>query len=59
MLVRTYMEELREYTNDVLYENWRTQKLVSMGVVQDQSVFKEIKYAICLDVIYLMMLIPA
>jgi septin family protein len=44
MLVRTYMEELREYTNDVLYENWRTEKLVSMGVVQDQSVFKEIKY---------------
>lgn len=43
MLVRTYMEELREYTNDVLYENWRTEKLVSMGVVQDQSVFKEIK----------------
>jgi hypothetical protein len=24
MLVRTYMEELRGYTNDVLYENWRT-----------------------------------
>ncbi|KIP12510.1 hypothetical protein PHLGIDRAFT_97886 [Phlebiopsis gigantea 11061_1 CR5-6] len=45
MLVRTYMEELREYTNDVLYENWRTQKLVSMGVVQDQSVFKEINPA--------------
>ena len=50
MLVRTYMEELREYTNDVLYENWRTEKLVSMGVVQDQSVFKEIKYAVCLYV---------
>lgn len=44
MLIRTYMEELREYTNDVLYENWRTQKLLNMGVVQDQSVFKEIKY---------------
>jgi Septin len=44
MLVRTYMEELREYTNDVLYENWRTEKLVSMGVVQDSSVFKEVKY---------------
>lgn len=43
MLVRTYMEELREYTNDVLYENWRTEKLLSMGVVQDSSVFKEIK----------------
>ena len=38
------MEELREYTNDVLYENWRTEKLLSMGVTQDSSVFKEIKY---------------
>jgi septin 7 len=38
------MEELREYTNDVLYENWRTEKLLSMGVAQDSSVFKEIKY---------------
>src|SRR6266404_3563955 len=44
MLVRTYMEELREYTNDVLYENWRTEKLLSMGVAQDSSVFKEIKW---------------
>jgi septin 7 len=46
MLVRTYMEELREYTNDVLYENWRTEKLLSMGVAQDSSVFKEVKYAL-------------
>jgi len=45
MLVRTYMEELREYTNDVLYENWRTDKLLSMGVAQDSSVFKEINPA--------------
>ncbi|KAJ3574084.1 hypothetical protein NP233_g2009 [Leucocoprinus birnbaumii] len=45
MLVRTYMEELREYTNDVLYENWRTEKLLSMGVAQDSSVFKEINPA--------------
>ena len=43
MLVRTYMEELREYTNDFLYENWRTEKLLSMGVAQDSSVFKEVK----------------
>ncbi|KAI9461828.1 Septin-domain-containing protein [Boletus coccyginus] len=42
MLVRTYMEELREYTNDVLYENWRTEKLHSMGVAQDSSVFREV-----------------
>lgn len=44
MLVRTYMEELREYTND-LYENWRTEKLLSMGVAQDSSVFREVKSA--------------
>ncbi|PIL31679.1 hypothetical protein GSI_06382 [Ganoderma sinense ZZ0214-1] len=46
MLVRTYMEELREFTNDVLYENWRTEKLISMGVVQDSTVFKEVNPAI-------------
>ncbi|KIY65147.1 Septin [Cylindrobasidium torrendii FP15055 ss-10] len=45
MLVRTYMEELREYTNDVLYENWRTEKLLGMGVAQDQTVFKEVNPA--------------
>lgn len=46
MLIRTYMEELREYTNDVLYENWRTEKLLGMGVVQDPTVFKEINPAV-------------
>ncbi|KAG8832142.1 hypothetical protein FRC17_001932 [Serendipita sp. 399] len=45
MLIRTNMEELREHTNDVLYENWRSEKLTSMGVVQDPSVFKEINPA--------------
>ncbi|KAI5898449.1 Septin [Schizophyllum commune H4-8] len=39
------MLELREYTNDVLYENWRTEKLLSMGVAQDSSVFKEVNPA--------------
>lgn len=43
MLVRTHMEELREHTNDVLYENYRTEKLRAMGVQQDESVFKETK----------------
>lgn len=43
MLVRTHMEELREHTNDVLYENYRTNKLVSLGIEQDESVFKETK----------------
>lgn len=46
MLVRTYMEELREHTNDVLYENYRSEKLLGMGVTQDTSVFKEIKYVL-------------
>jgi septin 7 len=45
MLVRTYMEELREQTNNVLYENWRSDKLITMGMAQDHSVFKEIKWA--------------
>jgi len=45
MLIRTYMEELREYTNDVLYENWRTEKLLGMGVAQDSSVFQPINPA--------------
>ena len=39
------MEELREHTNDVLYENYRTDKLKAMGVAQDESVFKETKSA--------------
>ncbi|WVQ93100.1 hypothetical protein IAU59_000164 [Kwoniella sp. CBS 9459] len=41
MLVRTHMEELREHTNDVLYEDYRTDKLKAMGVAQDETVFKE------------------
>lgn len=45
MLVRTYMEELREQTNLVLYENYRSEKLLAMGVTQDISVFKEINPA--------------
>ncbi|KAJ8662999.1 hypothetical protein O0I10_001176 [Lichtheimia ornata] len=42
MLIRTHMEELKEYTNDVLYENYRTEKLQAMGIQQDPSVFKEV-----------------
>lgn len=45
MLIRTHMEELREHTNDVLYENYRTAKLTGMGVAQDHTVFKEINPA--------------
>lgn len=43
MLIHTHMEELREYTNDVLYENYRSEKLLAMGVAQDHTVFKEVK----------------
>lgn len=42
MLVRTHMEELREFTNDIHYENYRTEKLVGLGYQQDQTVFREI-----------------
>ena len=42
MLIRTHMEELKEHTNNSLYENWRSDKLTSLGVAQDPSVFKEV-----------------
>lgn len=45
MLVRTYMEELREHTNTQLYEQWRSEKLLNMGIAQDYSVFKEVNPA--------------
>ena len=37
------MEELKENTNNTLYEYYRSEKLMSMGVTQDQSVFQEVK----------------
>ena len=40
------MEELKEKTSDVLYENYRSDKLMSMGVEQDQTVFKEVNPAV-------------
>ncbi|KAK9312427.1 Septin-domain-containing protein [Lipomyces starkeyi] len=46
MLVKNYMEELKEYTNEILYENYRSAKLMAMGVSQDQSVFKEVNPAV-------------
>ena len=42
MLIRTHMEELKEHTNNALYENYRSEKLTTMGVAQDPSVFKEV-----------------
>ncbi|KAI1134514.1 Septin-domain-containing protein [Hypoxylon sp. FL0543] len=46
MLIRTHMEELKEHTNNTLYENYRTDKLTAMGVAQDPSVFKEVNPAV-------------
>lgn len=46
MLIRTHMEELKEHTNNVLYENYRSDKLTTMGVSQDPSVFKEVNPAV-------------
>ncbi|CAD6566057.1 MAG: hypothetical protein CYPHOPRED_000333 [Cyphobasidiales sp. Tagirdzhanova-0007] len=45
MLIRTHMEELKENTNNALYERYRSEKLMSMGVTQDSSVFKEVNPA--------------
>ena len=42
MLIRTHMEELKEHTNNELYENYRSDKLTQMGVMQDPSVFRVI-----------------
>ncbi|KAI9788059.1 MAG: hypothetical protein M1816_007271 [Peltula sp. TS41687] len=46
MLIRTHMEELKEHTNNTLYENYRSEKLTTMGVAQDPSVFKEVNPAV-------------
>lgn len=46
MLIRTHMEELKEHTNNFLYENYRSDKLTSLGVAQDPSVFKEVNPAV-------------
>ncbi|KAJ1959347.1 Cell division control protein 3 [Dipsacomyces acuminosporus] len=41
MLLRTHMEELRDVTDVALYEAYRTQKLLALGHVQDNTVFRE------------------
>ncbi|KAF3937477.1 Septin-7 [Dactylella cylindrospora] len=46
MLIRTHMEELKEHTANILYENYRSEKLEAMGVAQDPSVFKEVNPAV-------------
>lgn len=45
LLIRTHLEELREKTSNVLYENYRTEKLSGMGIKQDSSVFREVNPA--------------
>lgn len=42
LLIRSHLEELREKTANVLYENYRTEKLSSIGIQQDHSVFREV-----------------
>jgi hypothetical protein len=44
MLIDTYMEELRERTNIVLYEKWRAGKLLSMGTHHNSSTSEYTKY---------------
>ncbi|KAG5355973.1 Cell division control protein 3 [Yarrowia sp. B02] len=46
LLVRNYLEELREKTAHTLYENYRTEKLSSLGIQQDHSVFREVNPAL-------------
>lgn len=41
LIIKNYLEELKEYTSNVLYENYRTEKLKLMGIEQDNSVFKD------------------
>lgn len=41
LLVRNFLEELKENTSNYLYEKYRTEKLSKMGIEQDSSVFKE------------------
>lgn len=41
LLISQYLEELRERTNNVLYEKYRSEKLTKLGIKQDNSVFKE------------------
>lgn len=41
LLVRNFLEELKESTSNVLYERYRSEKLSKMGIVQDNTVFRE------------------
>lgn len=41
LLIRKFLEELKEQTNNVLYEKYRSEKLSKMGIEQDSTVFRE------------------
>lgn len=41
LLIRNFLEELKENTANYLYEKYRTEKLTKMGIEQDSTVFKE------------------
>lgn len=41
LLIKQYLEELHERTNNVLYEKYRSEKLINLGIKQDNSVFRE------------------
>ncbi|KAL6926941.1 hypothetical protein ACO0SA_004024 [Hanseniaspora valbyensis] len=41
LIIKQFMEELKEKTNKVLYEEYRSQKLVQLGIKQDNTIFKE------------------
>lgn len=40
LLIRNYMEELREHTQHI-YETWRTEHMLGRGYSQNDSVFQE------------------
>ncbi|KAK9718855.1 Cell division control protein 3 [Basidiobolus ranarum] len=42
MLIRTHMEELKEHSSALIYENYRASKLQALGIEQDPSVFREV-----------------
>jgi septin 7 len=45
LLIKSHLEELRERTANILYENYRTEKLLAMGIQQDHTVFREVNPA--------------
>lgn len=42
MIIRTNMEELKDVTNQDLYEKFRSEKLLSVGAIQDTLASKEV-----------------